>query len=329
MTAAHLTILDVGHGNAAVLTGPDATVLVDTGPSPWVLGYLEDQGLGHLDAVAITHSDEDHLKGLIALLDADTVSIDTVRVNSDAKQTSSLWSAVSFSLDQLSRRREVDYQLSLAAGDQLPAVASGITLEVLGPSRYLASRGPGSTDHRGRPLVSNSVSAVVMVCVQAQPYVLLMADIDQLGLESLFSDHDVRAPVLVFPHHGGNMRAGATSNDNVTFTRMICEAVEPEVVIFSMGRGRYDTPRPEIVRTIRECGGEIRIACTQLAEACAAALPDGAAFEHLNSLPARGRSRQMCCAGTIRIPLLGDIAPAQQAYDAFKRQHAKTALCRP
>lgn len=171
------------------------------------------------------------------------------------------------------------------------------------------------------------MSAVVRVCVQERPYVLLAADIDQVGMENLGNDHDLRTPILVFPHHGGNVRAGATANDNIEFTKTICEAVEPQTVIFSLGRGRYETPRPEIVRTIRQFGAGVQIACTQLSEACAKALPNSDAFAHLSSLPARGHDKHMCCAGTIRIPLIGDIAPQQRAYEAFKHEHAKTALC--
>jgi beta-lactamase superfamily II metal-dependent hydrolase len=324
----HLTVLDVGHGSAAVLTGPDATVLIDSGPGPWVLRYLQDQRINHLDGVAITHTDADHLKGLAALIDSKEFTFGTVRVNSDAAKDSALWDSVAFSLDQLSRRQKVDFQVSLAVGDPLPQVATDVRVEVVTPSRYLASRGAGSTDRQGRPLATNSVSAVVRVFVDEKPQVLLAADIDVSGLENMLDGQDLRTPILIFPHHGGNVRVSASAQDNAEFTRRICEVVQPETVMFSLGRGRHSTPRPEIMKAIREYGADVRIACTQLSEACAESRPPIGAFGHLTSLPARGAEYQMCCAGTMRIPLTSDIEPDFDAHETFKDAYAETPQCR-
>jgi beta-lactamase superfamily II metal-dependent hydrolase len=327
VTDAHLTVLDVGHGSAAVLTGPNGTVVIDSGPGPWLLRYLQDQGITHIDCVAITHSDEDHLKGLTALFDAGTFTFGVVRVNSDAQKTSRLWEAVAFSLDQLARRQELDFQLSLAEGDPLPEVADGVTVEVLAPSRYLASRGPGSTDHEGRRLSANSVSAALRVVVDGQPHVLLAADIDEVGLANLLDGRDLRAPVLIFPHHGGNVGSGASPERNVGLAAALCQAVQPTTVLFSTGRGRHGTPRPEIIAAVRGSGAGVRVACTQLSTRCAVDLPPDEAFAHLTALPARGRESLMCCAGTMRIPLIADLEPSAEAHQAFVAAHAPTALC--
>jgi beta-lactamase superfamily II metal-dependent hydrolase len=328
VTGAHLTVLDVGHGSAAVLDGPDGAVLIDAGPGPWVQRYLLQQDITRLDGVAITHSDEDHLKGLAALIDSKAFSFGTVRINSDADKTSRLWDAVTFSLDQLSRRQEVDFQISVAVADTLPQVAPDVTLDIVAPSRYLASKGPGSTDHEGRRLTANSVSAAVRVLVCGEPQVLLAADIDAVGLESMLDGQDLRTPILVFPHHGGNVRANASADDNAAFARALCEAVQPTTVIFSLGRGRHRTPRPEIIRAVRESGANVRIACTQLAEACAEERPPDEAFRHLTPFAARGRDYRNCCAGTMRIPLGAGVEPDVGAHEAFKVEHAPTALCR-
>jgi competence protein ComEC len=331
VTDTHLTVLDVGHGSAAVLAGPDGTVLIDAGPGPWVQRYLQLQQISHLDGVAITHTDEDHLKGLAALIDAKKLSFGVVRVNSDADKTSGLWDAVAFSLDQLSRRQEVDFQTQLAVTDPLPKVAPGITLQIVAPSKYLAARGPGSTDREGRSLTANSVSAAVRVLADDQPQVLLAGDIDAVGLDNMLDGQDLRSPILAFPHHGGNVGVRASPQDNEAFARRLFEAVQPHTVIFSLGRGRHRTPRPEIIRAVRESDANVRISCTQLSEACAEALPPAEAFTHLNDLAARGHHYRTCCAGTMRILLdgsLGSLDPGAAAHEAFKVQHAETALCR-
>jgi beta-lactamase superfamily II metal-dependent hydrolase len=323
-----LTVVDVGHGNAAVLTGPDGTVLIDAGPGASIMEYLETEGLLTIDAVAITHADEDHLRGLVGVIDSETVKVGSVRVNSDAEQGSRLWNATTFSLSQKSEAGAIDFQVSLAVGDQLPTVAKGVTVEILAPSKYLAAKGPGSVDNEGRQLGTNSVSGVLRVLVDSAPHVLLAADIDRVGLENLLADQEINARILLFPHHGGNCRPGASADENKRFTQQLLEAVTPELVIFSLGRGRYETPRREIIEAVHEAGAEVKIACTQLSETCAADLPPSSAFGHLLGTVANGAASRACCAGTIRIPLVGEILPNQQAYEVFKEEYAESALCR-
>lgn len=326
---AHLTVLDVGHGNAAVLAGPAGTVLIDSGPGPWTQRYLVAEGVSHLAGVAITHADEDHLAGLSGLIDSGEFSFGEVRVNSDADKSTRMWDNVTFSLDQLAVGDDIDFKIQLCAGDVLPSVATGVSSEVVAPSRYLASRGAGSTDRLGQPLTANSVSAVVRISANGQPRVLLAADLDAVGLANVPSAVDLRAPVLVFPHHGGHAHAGGGTAANAVFATELCRRVEPQMVIFSLGRGRHRTPRPEIVRAIRASGAAVRIACTQLSEHCASANPPAAAFEHLTALRARGWETQSCCAGTLRIPLAGSpVVPDEAAHEAFKADWARNALCR-
>lgn len=328
MSGVDLTILDVGHGNALVVSGPNGHVLIDGGPGPWAMRYLRDQGIDHLDAVAITHTDEDHLRGVAALLDSGEFTFGTVRMNSDAQKESELWKAVTFSFDQLSRRQEVDWQLSLAAGDELPAVASGVEIQVVAPSRFLAARGPGSTDANGRALAANSVSSVLRVLIDSKPKLLVAADVDDVGLANMLDGRDITASVLVFPHHGGHVRARATDAQDARFAQELCAAVEPELVVFSQGRGRYGNPRPAIVDAVRESCADVRIACTQLSEECADKRPPSHGYGHLLDLPARGRDYQDCCAGTLRIPLRGPIEPSAADYEKFKDNYASAATCR-
>ncbi|HEY7698773.1 MAG TPA: ComEC/Rec2 family competence protein, partial [Vicinamibacteria bacterium] len=79
-----LTALDVGHGDAIVLSLPEGQrVLVDGGGRPAssfdvggrvVLPYLLDHGGRKLDAVVLTHADFDHIGGLFAIVDSLDVS---------------------------------------------------------------------------------------------------------------------------------------------------------------------------------------------------------------------------------------------------------------
>ena len=74
-----MAVLDVGHGDAIVLSLPDGkNVLVDgggLGRSSLDIGesvlvpYLLDRGVRKLDAVIVTHADFDHIGGLFTVLE--------------------------------------------------------------------------------------------------------------------------------------------------------------------------------------------------------------------------------------------------------------------
>jgi beta-lactamase superfamily II metal-dependent hydrolase len=328
-----LTILDVGHGNAAVLRGPDATVLVDAGPGrSALLDYLLDEDISAVDAVVISHADEDHLRGLLAVLDSDSVSIDDVCVNTNAIKATDLWDDVTWSLNQLHRAGELNYRLALHEGDPLPRVAGDIELQVLAPDRNLGGHGAGWRDPQGRTATTNTLTVVLRLVVGGRPEVLLTGDIDEMGLAYLVGGlSDVNAERLVFPHHGGHVRPGATEAVNRAFASALFAAVRPRTVVFSLGRGVHGTPRPEIVAEARNIVGDgVRIACTQLSKRCrAGAEPPASAFTHLLPLSAAGAEKRLCCAGTLRLVLGEDLGPDAQEHEMFKSEEAPTALCRP
>lgn len=77
--ALHVHVIDVGKADAILLESPDANVLVDCGTAEAaedVLRYLAARGIDRLDAVWISHPDDDHCGGLPAVLQ--TVPADEV-----------------------------------------------------------------------------------------------------------------------------------------------------------------------------------------------------------------------------------------------------------
>lgn len=71
-----LTILDVGQGDSIVLRSGTYSFLVDGGSSSKkqvgtyrILPYLKSQGVQNLDGIIITHMDEDHMNGILELLE--------------------------------------------------------------------------------------------------------------------------------------------------------------------------------------------------------------------------------------------------------------------
>ena len=321
-----LTILDVGHGQCVVLQDGQGVLLFDAGRGTTLSMFLEQNEINEIDAVIISHADADHIGGLTSLLLKKDIIIRRIYVNSDAIKGSETWidlrRAVSDAMD-----RGLKVTVGITTDTVAPEFQRGdLTVEVLAPHPAVAMSGPGGTDLNGRRLTSNSMSVVIRIFYLAFPHAVIAGDLDGTGLQNLLEHHETfPARLLIFPHHGalpGDM-------DPKTFASTMCEAVEPEVVIFSTGRGNYGTPRPEIISGVRNTLSNPQIACTQLSENCAESVPTDDA-SHWNSIIARGRKKRACCAGSIQLTLQrssAEVTPSRNLHHAFILKHAPWALC--
>jgi beta-lactamase superfamily II metal-dependent hydrolase len=320
----YAAILDIGHGNCTVLFDRGNSCVVDCGPGSFVLEFLMDEGITHIENVFLSHADQDHIEGMIALLASGHVSVNNVYVNSDGIKKSALWDdlAHTISMSSVKGGTKLFAAITRTHGEFR---CGEITIETIGPTAYLAAKSPGSSDRSGRKITSNSISASFRIFWDAKPIAYLAGDIDEIALSDL-KEHkiDIQAPLLVFPHHGGNISSG----DVVGFTKELCDLTVPKTVIFSIGRNKHDNPRPEVVKAIREKVKNVRIACTQLSKNCAATLT-GTSPVHLNNAFARGRARNECCGGTFIVDLSGSVtySPDFHAHQAFIAAGTTTPIC--
>ena len=323
-----LTILDVGHGQCVVLQDATGTVIFDAGSGATLLEFLHDSAITEIDAVIISHADADHLSGLLSLLTAETVQVRQVFLNSDATKDSDIWEDLRYAVEDATLRAATNVTVGVTTTTSAQEFTRGdLEIEIIYPGPALAMAGPGGSDLKGRKLTSNSMSVVARVSYQSTSRMLLTGDLDAVGLENLLEDlPSLRSDVLVFPHHGGR----PSRADSADFASTLSHAVKPNMIIFSIGRGKYQTPRPEVVAGIRSALPEVTIACTQLSANCAASIPP-APPTHLASIAARGRVNHSCCAGSIRMILDSDAIrymPAFQDHQSFISAHAPSALCR-
>jgi beta-lactamase superfamily II metal-dependent hydrolase len=324
-------MLDIGHGNSTIIAGSEGVVVVDAGPGGGdLLRYLREEEVDRITCIVISHADADHLRGLLALLAEPSVAVGQVRINPDAAKQTELWDDIVWMLDHLDQLGDCEFIPSCVRGDELPTVDPTLLVEVIAPVKGLAAHGPGWTDPQGRTATTNTCSVVVRVSVSGDPAALLAADIDEMGLSYLLQQEpNFPVSLLVFPHHGGNVRAGADAIANVSFVDALMTATNPTTIIFSTGRGRHATPRPEIVAAVRAQVPDVRIACTQLSEFCRADPTDDIDDPpHLLPLHSRGRESGKCCAGTMRWDLLNEVQPDAISHQAFVAKVAPTALCR-
>lgn len=322
-----LTILDVGHGNSAVLADDEGVVVIDAGPKASLLQYLYDNEISKIDVVLVSHADEDHIGGLIGILASDSVDVECVRLNTDSLQGSEAWEDLIYELDCAAHNGEIDFNTSLTTGDNGAFDRGDISIEILGPSSYLSAKGPGGRyrGSSGPRLTTNSISAVIRISKDGRSIALLPGDLDDIGLHDLLRHEiDASAPVLIFPHHGG---LPSKKRDMAAFATELCDAVKPNTVLFSVGRSS-NLPRSEIVSAVRACSPEVRIACTQLSKQCADYLPK-INPSHLNNTFAKGREERKCCAGSFVIELRKEkLWPVHSDHQAFIIAEAPKALCR-
>jgi hypothetical protein len=199
------------------------------------------------------------------------------------------------------------------------------TITVVSPSAALALSGVGGKTLSAQTVTANTLSGVLRVdSGTGGNGVLLAGDMDETSLDNaIAAGAELSANVLVFPHHGG-LPGNA---DATAFAVKLLNAVKPQSVIFSNGRGRHDNPRPEIVGPARERG--CAIACTQLSERCQATTVD--ATDHLEPIRAHGRPAGACCAGSITLtlgPTAVRIPGADERHQSFITEQVATPMCR-
>ena len=323
----HLCFLDVGHGNSTVLIAGDAhVVIIDVGRQSALSEFLSEQQITHVNSIYLSHADADHIGALVGILATHQISIDRVFLNSDGSKHTQVWDDLIYELNAAHQAGSLQFEVGLVSGmaEELPG---GVCLDVLGPSRYLAAKGPGGT-HRSAPKIrTNSISVVVSIAVAGTRLALLPGDLDGVGLRDLMDNcEDLRAPILIYPHHGG--LPGAMNP--IEFANTLLAAVHPELVVFSIGRGHHATPNPDTVRFLREALPNARIVCTQLSEHCSRRLPSQSPT-HLSQSFALGRAGGACCGGTVVIPLddIASIVPQMGPHAEFIQAQAETALCSP
>jgi competence protein ComEC len=220
-----LTAIDVGHGDALVLRLPGGrNVLVDGGGAPGssfdvgaavVLPYLQASGVRSLDAVVLTHTDYDHLGGLLSVVEEMPVG--------------AIWEgpprydrAAYRALRGRAARRGIPFR-RLAPGDSFDW--GGVRFEVLAAG--------GLRDLR--PTESNDQS-VVLRLVYGRSRLLLTGDAEGPVEEALSREPArTRADVLKVAHHGSRTSTSAGW----------LEAVAPRIAVIS-GRRSEGRPLPSL-----------------------------------------------------------------------------------
>ncbi len=238
----HVSILDVGQGDAILLQGPSGgRILVDTGPDPERLLPQLDARVPpwdrRLDLLVLTHPHEDHVGGAAVLLRRYRVA----RVAEPGMRGAGPgWEALVAELARQGRTTE-----RLAAGTRLGL--DGAAIRVLWPRAGTVPDAPGETG-----TAVNDVSIVLDVRYGARRF-LLMGDAEQEVDAALVADGslatgDRPVDVLKVAHHGSRT---ATTGDFLA-------AVRPGMAVVSVGaQNDYGHPAAATLERLRSAGAHV------------------------------------------------------------------------
>lgn len=296
-----LIILDVGHGNCALIKDTNDVMVIDCPPGGTLAETLEHLSIKEILHILISHSDADHIAGIVDILSNEDIKIHNVHINPDAIKTSEIWTDVRIALQDARKRSGIQVSSELTTTKTGNLNIGSVEIEILAPTPELILSGAGGKDLQRRRLTSNSISAVVGIVHDSHRVAILAADIDNVGFDNLIQDqNNLSADILVFPHHGGKPGGGNAK----AFAQQFCSYIQPKLIIFSIGRNRFKNPHTEIIEGLRFVVPDAHILCTQLSKQCAANVPISEST-HLGKLPAKGLINNSCCGGTITIKIQG------------------------
>ena len=226
-----IDVLDVGQGDAALVTMPDGTtLLIDGGGRPSFLGqaassrrigetvvseYLWWRGLSEVDYVVATHADADHMDGLNDVLRNFRVrSVLVARTPTDDSEFKKL--------SETAREMRTPLE-TIEAGDIIRF--KSVEIRVLWP--------PPSE------VRSDNNSSIVLRIQFGERSILFTGDIEKAAEGSLVAaQQPLRADVVKVPHHGSR-----TSSTNPFVL-----ATKPTFAIVSVGRNSmFGHPHKEVV----------------------------------------------------------------------------------
>ena len=224
-----VAFLDVGQGDAIYIETPDGVqVLIDGGPDSGVLRELSKQLPffdTDLDVVIATHSDKDHIGGLIEVLNRFTVDTLVRTENKNDTEVAELF-------DELVSTEGAE--IFLARGGQQLLLGASTTLLILSPEGDSAQ------------WESNTASIVAQLQYGESTF-MLTGDAPVNIEEYLTGAYGelLQSDVLKLGHHGSRTSSGD----------IFLDVVSPTYGIVSAGKDNsYGHPHKEVVDALKERG---------------------------------------------------------------------------
>ena len=221
-----VTVLDVGQADAILIRQGGAVALVDCGLDERVVAALVRNNVHHIDAVFVTHWDEDHWGGLPAVLEQ--FSVGTIAVAADALEDAPA---------EVLNRPGVEYR-QVRRGDTVDI--GSFCARVMWP--FESVDGEGNED---------SLVLLLSYVQEGKGLRMLLTGDAELDQEREFVQEVGDIDVLKLGHHGSK----------VSVDGELLDVLKPELSLASAGEGnRYGHPSDACIDAVKEACGVF--ACT-------------------------------------------------------------------
>ncbi|NJD58054.1 MAG: MBL fold metallo-hydrolase [Anaerolineales bacterium] len=226
-----ISFIDVGQGDAALIqTFEGFNILIDGGPvpaGPVVLAYLRAMDVTELSAIIASHPDSDHIGGLISVLAATDILVDSVIYNGYPGYTQT-WKNFASAVEN------EGLVLTVA---QFPGELhwGATTAYVLNPPSGLADP-------------DTNAASLVLLLDHNEVDTLFSGDIDStVEAQVLARQTPVAADILKVAHHGSNYSSSSE----------FLGAVQPDDSVISVGPNPYGHPGAETLSRLIASGSSI------------------------------------------------------------------------
>lgn len=229
-----VTVLDVGHGDSLVIRTPRRqTIVIDAGSRQAgrtaVLPFLRWRGWTRVDALVLTHFDEDHIGGAEALLGQAQVRRILTNGAPGGTQTAR-------ALLRRAEERGIPVA-ALQAGGRL-TVGGNVAMMVLHPpAGFVPETDPSSNEN-----------SVVLRMAFGNTSFLLCGDLETHGLPWVLRWREALvSSVLKVPHHGSALGPMGEA---------FFQSVRPEIAVLSVGK-REGLPSRQTMESLARTGARV------------------------------------------------------------------------
>jgi len=232
-----VSFIDVGQGAAALIEAPcGVVIMVDAGGSPVfqgnpgevgervVMPYLRYRGIDAVDLAVISHPHEDHFGGFIPMVG---------RIPMAKIFVSPIGGGSLYYEELLKSAENTGSEIIEISAGQSWSCGDGLLLEVIGPPENML-RGTSSD------LNNNSI---IINLQYGEMRILFTGDIEDAAVKDLLRRKvDIRADLMLVPHHGGYLEVMPA----------FLEAVRPSLAVIQVGSNPFGHPHPYVINALEQ-----------------------------------------------------------------------------